>query len=102
MKFDVTIKIPYLNELVFIFYQIPFLTTKGDIYGFYERINPKSSRGWICNYKEVNFNNKTIIMKKKNFSNEDDAYSFYKEVKEKYITDLKNKKDIWTECVNII
>ena len=36
----------------------------------------KSSRGWICNYKEVNFNNKTIIMKKKNFSNEDDAYFF--------------------------
>lgn len=55
----------------------------------------KSSRGWICNYKEVNFNNKTIIMKKKNFSNEDDAYFFYKEVKEKYITDLKKIKKIY-------
>lgn len=55
----------------------------------------KSSRGWICNFKEVNFNSKTIIMKKNNFSNEDDAYSFYKEAKEKYITDLKNLKKIY-------
>lgn len=55
----------------------------------------KSSRGWICNFKEVNFNSKTIIMKKNNFSNEDEAYSFYKEVKEKYIIDLKKLKKIY-------
>lgn len=59
-----------------------------------------SNRGWVCYYKEIDFTDRIIYMKKSSyFVDKNDSFTFLKEMSEKYEHEIKHLKKLYGKDV---